>query len=228
MLPSEILVPERAYDIAARFYDAWSWQRFWREHEYPVVRRFLGTHDGRSGRSVLDLGCGTGQYLRNVAPLFTTAVGIDVSDGMLAVARSYPSKAEFHKADLRSLPFPPSSFDAVISCRVMTHLDDTRPAFAEIARVLKPSGIAVVTNIDADHRYGFTRLPTDDADVFTTTVKHTVGELRLAASAAGLLRTGCFFLDLYGKLHEEDERPSWNEDIVGSIAVFGHVADGLA
>ena len=227
MISNDVLAPERAYDLASSRYDAWTWQRFWDDVEFPVVRDIVEAHPKADTPAILDLGCGTGRYLGRLAPSFPTAVGVDISEGMLRVARTNVPKADFLKADLLDACLPDQAFDVVISCRVLTHVEGLRPAFSVIERALAPGGIAVVTNIDADHRYGNTRLPTDRGDVFTTTVKHTSDEMAVAAAACGLKRTRCVFLSVHGDVYEADSRPDWDESVVSSIMVYRRGKSGL-
>jgi SAM-dependent methyltransferase len=215
---TEVLPPSDAYDLAAPYYDAWSWQAFWRKHEFPLIKSEI-TASQNNARELIDLGCGTGHYLGRLAPLFSRSVGVDISVGMLAVASAAQPLVEFHKADLVDLPFGDRTFDVALSCRAMTHLPDPKRAFVEIARVLRAEGIAIVTNIDHGPRFGNTRLPVpDDANVFTTTYKHDPEVLAATALACGLERTRCLYISMYGETKKI--RRAWDEDIVGSVSVF--------
>src|SRR5262245_51288491 len=80
---------ERAYDLAANFYDRWAWQSFWRENEFPIVLSLLLAEAPRC--AVLDVGAGTGAFLSYAAPYLPSQVrlvGIDVSRRMLKHAAS--------------------------------------------------------------------------------------------------------------------------------------------
>ena len=218
MTATKVLLPAEAYDLAAPYYDTWSWQTFWREHELPLIRAEIEAL-GREAGALIDLGCGTGYYLVQLTPSFSRSVGVDISDGMLAVAVASNPRVEFLKADLTDIPFDDGSFDVVLSCRAMTHLSDPRKAISEIARMLRPGGIAIITNIDHGPQFGNTRLPVaDDGVVFTTTFKHTPDDIAAFALACGLERTRCVYLNMYGEPMEW--RSCWGDDIVGSVSVF--------
>jgi malonyl-CoA O-methyltransferase len=73
--------------------------------------------------------------------------GVDFSVGMLEVARSKGGEGvAFVEHNLTEpLPFEAASFDRVISCLVLEHLKEPEPHFAEMRRVLRPGGFAIVT-----------------------------------------------------------------------------------
>jgi SAM-dependent methyltransferase len=183
---------EDAYDLAAPYYDDWKWQEFWHRTEYPLVRSILERfRRGRSqGLDLLDVGCGTGWYIQGLAPLLSAATGIDLSAGMLAIARYRLPGLPLLKEDARSLPFRADRFDAVLCTRVLSHVPDFRPVLREMCRVLVPGGILVVSNVDASHDYEHTRLPVGARRVLADTFKHdrdrildAAGDLRLVATA---------------------------------------------
>lgn len=92
---------------------------------------------------ILDVGCGAGFMLTRLESFFSSAVGIDMSEDALAMARRY-SKADFRVANAENLPFANESFDCVVSTDAFEHIPDDAAAAREIARVLKPGGIMVV------------------------------------------------------------------------------------
>jgi len=107
----------------------------------------------KSGESILDVGCGTGNLAiaakRQVGP--TGAVfGVDASPEMIARARKKARKAAvevtFENALVEKLPFPEATFDVVLSTTMLHHLPDKarRQCLGEIRRVLKPTGRLLV------------------------------------------------------------------------------------
>lgn len=106
-----------------------------------VLRRALG--DRLNGARVLDVGCGTGFTLTKL-PDGVNAVGLDASEHALAHTRRR-SSATLVRGSATSLPFAAETFDAVLCLDVLEHLDDDRAAAAEIQRILRPGGVALVT-----------------------------------------------------------------------------------
>jgi SAM-dependent methyltransferase len=103
------------------------------DEESDALRRMLGPGQGRC----LDIGCGTGVAIPELARLGWTVVGVDVSDEMLSRARAFD--AELHRAPGESLPFADASFDAAVSIWTHTDVEDFRPILDEAARVLRPT-----------------------------------------------------------------------------------------
>lgn len=90
---------------------------------------------------VLDLGSGVGGNLRQIAGKHPV-VGAEIS---FSAARQACRHAPVVVADGARLPFSDAMFGAVVCTEVLEHVDDPRLVFAEMARVLRPGGIAYVT-----------------------------------------------------------------------------------
>jgi SAM-dependent methyltransferase len=93
-------------------------------------------------RRVLDVGCGEGQVSRLAAlgAGVTCVVGVDPTCAQLEVARARGGEVAYVRGDAARLPFPSSSFDAVVACLVFEHIDDAGRAIAEVGRVLEAGG----------------------------------------------------------------------------------------
>jgi ubiquinone/menaquinone biosynthesis C-methylase UbiE len=94
------------------------------------------------GRDVLEVGCGTGLLLRRFAVTARTAIGVDLSPAMVAIARERGLDARV--GDALALPFADESFDLVVSFKVLPHVPSLLRALREVARVLRPGGTAII------------------------------------------------------------------------------------
>jgi SAM-dependent methyltransferase len=96
-----------------------------------------------SADRVLDVGCGTGIVARTAADRVAAqaqVVGLDINDGMLAVARRIAPGVGWQQGDATALPFTDSSFDVVMSQFALMFFSDRITALTEMRRVLKPDG----------------------------------------------------------------------------------------
>lgn len=98
------------------------------------------------GDTVLDIGCGTGQTLIQLAERVGTegqVIGVDIAPLLLDVARWRTGRlcqVKLVKADAQTVALPAESADAVFSRFVVMGLDDPVAAFANFRRILRPSG----------------------------------------------------------------------------------------
>jgi ubiquinone/menaquinone biosynthesis C-methylase UbiE len=102
---------------------------------------------------LLDVGCGTGRLLANVAGRWdgVRLTGIDASAEMIAAAcRQHEGDARFafQHGDASALPLPSESFDVVTSTMSFHHWRDQTGGIREVARVLRPGGVFVLADID--------------------------------------------------------------------------------
>ena len=104
----------------------------------------------KEGNRVLDLGCGWGRVLKPVMDRGADAIGFDISQKMLVLAREHlKKKGQSHvlvRGDGTALPFRENSFDMVYSLLVLQHLSKKNglEVFREINRVLKPDSPAYI------------------------------------------------------------------------------------
>jgi ubiquinone/menaquinone biosynthesis C-methylase UbiE len=158
--------------------------------EEPIVHEALG--DVR-GRSLLDLGCGTGRHALWLATAGARVTALDFSPGMLRQARGKPDAAavRFVVHDLHApLPFAPGRFDIVLSGLVLEHIRDLAHFFGEIRRMLRPGGLAVVSAMHPamllrDSQARFTD-PASGEVVEPGSFPHQLADFVMAAVRAGL------------------------------------------
>jgi SAM-dependent methyltransferase/glycosyltransferase involved in cell wall biosynthesis len=122
------------------------------EHRRYTLESFIFRHaefSGWKGRTVLEVGCGTGTDLLQFLRAGANAFGVDLSSRSVTLAQKRLNLFGFDSgrvvvADAESLPFPKDSFDLVYSWGVLHHTPDTVKALDEIYRVLRPGGEARV------------------------------------------------------------------------------------
>ncbi len=105
------------------------------------------------GHSVLEVGAGTGNFLRHFEPVASRLVAVDVTAGMLAVARREHPQIVPVVADGRRLPFASRSFDLVTSAQALHHVHQPMPFLREMRRVVKPTGSVLIVDQIATERY---------------------------------------------------------------------------
>ncbi|WP_375504896.1 class I SAM-dependent DNA methyltransferase [uncultured Jatrophihabitans sp.] len=134
------------YDAVAEVYAA----RFpSTEPEQPIdlamIDHFLSVLPA-GGAQVLDSGCGTGRMSRYVSDRGCRVRGVDLSPGMIAVARREHADISTQVASITDLPFPDAEFDGVLLWYSVIHIaDEDLPAvFREARRVLRPGGFALI------------------------------------------------------------------------------------
>ena len=110
--------------------------------------------DRQSADLLVDVGCGTGFLTAGLAPLARRVIGIDDSPGMLAVARENMQALGLANVELRpgsvdSLPLEADGADATFANMVLHHAPDPRRMVQEMARVTRPGGRVVITDMDS-------------------------------------------------------------------------------
>lgn len=101
-----------------------------------LLRRLLGAGRGRC----VDLGCGTGRFLRVAADLGWEVTGVDVSADQLRLAAQTAAAAQLVCADAAAVPLEDASFDAAFSTFTHTDVDDFAGLAAEARRLLRRGG----------------------------------------------------------------------------------------
>ena len=111
----------------------------------PLLARFLPLLELAPADTVLDYGCGRGDYIAAIKPLVARTVGADIN---IDVAKGRFPDVEFVKlTDVRT-PFPDASFDKIISVNTIEHIHDFEGFLRELRRILKPGGLVFVTTYD--------------------------------------------------------------------------------
>jgi SAM-dependent methyltransferase len=175
--------------------------------EDSVQREYVGARDLRtflpflephlrSGMDVLDAGCGVGSIALDLAPTVAPGrvVGVDVDGGQIEAAQRSAAErridnAEFRTGSALDLPFEESSFDVVYANAVLMYLREPVHALAEMSRVLRPDGLAAVSDDDlgtivmTPERPELRRGP----ELFERAVAHEGGNTRYSRNLRGLM-----------------------------------------
>lgn len=113
-------------------------------HYHPVILGALGAKRGR----VLDVGCGEGILTRELLPLAGHVTAIDLDPPSVALARQATpgGEIEYLAGDFLTHPFPPASFDAIVSVAALHHMD-AGAALARMRRLLAPGGTLAIVGL---------------------------------------------------------------------------------
>jgi ubiquinone/menaquinone biosynthesis C-methylase UbiE len=155
------------------------------------------------GRRVLDVGCGTGRFVSELARV-AKVWGVDASPGMLEVAKSrVPRSVRLKEARAEQLPFRDAWFERVTYWLVI-HLLDRPAAFREARRVLAPKGRVCIVSFDELHftnywaNRWFPRIQEFDRATFPT-----AAELELELAEAGFASVRLLRIDRHERIDRE-------------------------
>ena len=129
---------QQAYNEWAEVYDTNTNPT--RDLNYKAIRK---ESFGLQGKRILELGCGTGLNTEYLAQNGGHVTGVDLSERMLAKARQRieAKNVSFLTADItKPWDFKNASFDFIVANLVLEHIQDLRPIFNEVFRVLRPGG----------------------------------------------------------------------------------------
>lgn len=108
-----------------------------------------------SGRTVLDLGCGSGYGAARIAKVAGSVHGVDVDEDAVRFASARYVEPNLIYSSISPdtpLPFPDESFDVVLSFQVIEHVNDDLGYLREASRILRKGGIIIVVTPDRKHR----------------------------------------------------------------------------
>jgi SAM-dependent methyltransferase len=131
--------------------DGWSalaaeWSELWGAAAVPAQRALVAASGIEAGTRVLDVGCGSGEFLRLLTGLGAVASGIDPAPGMVAAARTAAPLADVRVGDAENLPWADASFDVVTAVNALQFAEDTVGALEEFARVTVDGGFVAIAN----------------------------------------------------------------------------------
>jgi ubiquinone/menaquinone biosynthesis C-methylase UbiE len=144
----------------------------------------------------LDAACGTGRHAAKLVELGHRVIGVDTTEAMLAVARQKVPAADFRTGRLEALPVDDGSVDLLTCTLALTHVEHLEPVMREFARVLRPGGRAILSDMHpiGTMTGGIAGFPDDDITrgiPYVPNLTHHVSEYIAAFCAAGLSISEC-------------------------------------
>jgi malonyl-CoA O-methyltransferase len=134
----------QSYDVTAEMYE----ERYAEEQQRKYKKALEEVNV--SDKALLDVGCGSGLFFREVAKDALMAVGVDISRKLLfkakEQARAFPN-AFVLQADADYLPFKKGCFDHVFAFTILQNMPKPNESLKELKRVVKPVGRVVVTGL---------------------------------------------------------------------------------
>ncbi|WP_019179591.1 class I SAM-dependent methyltransferase [Microbacterium yannicii] len=124
-------------DVAA------GWAELWGSFAAPAQDELIARCAIGPGTRVLDVGCGSGEFLARLREAGAEPTGAEPAPAMAAAASAH---APVVQADAENLPFEKGRFDVVTAVNALQFADDTTAALREFARVLGPGGRIGVAN----------------------------------------------------------------------------------
>lgn len=145
------------FNQVANQYDQWFKKplgKFIYQQEVDLMMSMLEINESMT---ILDAGCGTGNFTIKLAESGAHVVGIDISEEMIHQAQKKLSNQEtiqFVPMDIYQLEFPDQTFDIVVSMTAFEFIDQAKKAFEELYRVLKPGGQLLIGTITKSGSWG--------------------------------------------------------------------------
>lgn len=132
-------VPAKHYDIGIRKN---LFQRYWHGRRFKEVLKVIKPVNGY----VLDVGCHGGTFTKVILGKVggSKIYGIDISNSAIKEAKNKIPDGDFRVGDVQKLPYNSKFFDAVFCLEVLEHVDSPEKVLAEIKRLLKKDGYAVI------------------------------------------------------------------------------------
>ena len=191
-------------DVKNRLFDKWP-ERYDGWFETPIgalVKRYescllLDLLQPRPAESILDAGCGTGVFTRDIFSAGPCVVGLEISYPMLMRAKrkatGYPFKAV--AGDMLALPFADQVFDKVVSMTALEFIENARGAVRDLFRVTKKGGTIVVTTLNSLSPWAIRRKQKAKKGhhLFKEMIFRSPDEMRTLGTPDGVVKTAIHF-----------------------------------
>jgi SAM-dependent methyltransferase len=159
--------------------------------EQPIVRALI---DALPPGRALDAACGTGRHTKYLAERGHQVIGVDVTTAMLAKARAEIPAVDFRVGDLLALPLETASMDLAVCALALTHFEHLDLPIAELARVLRPGGRLILSDLHPLHSLlGMTAffVAEDGSAAYVRSYAHTHSAYLAAFRSAGVVVEQC-------------------------------------
>lgn len=145
---------------------AHGWAQLWGSFADPARAVIIAAAGIGPGTRVLDVGCGSGEFLRLLSATGAEAIGADPAATMVEIARG--TGVAVVRAGVDELPFAAASFDVATAVNALQFADDTTAALRELARIVRSGGLIAVANWAEGAR--------NDIDVIESAIGQARGE----------------------------------------------------
>jgi SAM-dependent methyltransferase len=125
--------------------DPRAWADLAEPHNKPLFEAVLDAAQVTRGTRLLDVGCGSGLALALADERGAIPAGLDISPGLLEIARERLPRADLREGDMEALPFKDAAYDAVTGVNAFQFAGDPRRALREAARVTRAGGRVVAS-----------------------------------------------------------------------------------
>jgi ubiquinone/menaquinone biosynthesis C-methylase UbiE len=185
------MVDDALFDSKADTYDNWYMTplgAYEDELENALVFKHVGVV---RGKTVLDVGCGTGLYSIRLSEGGADVTAVDISSKMIEMARRKAQVRSqyiwYEQADMAKLPYENRTFDMVVSITALEFAADPLLALMEMARVLRPGGKLVVGVLNNDSPWADARREhaKREASIYGAAHFFSSSDLRLLFHRAG-------------------------------------------
>ncbi len=133
------------------------WERMRQSFFSPQVReKAYAVAGARPGQSAADIGAGSGFIAEGLVQRGLSVIAVDQSEGMLAELRRRLPEVVGQLGGERDLPIPSERVDYAFANMYLHHVEDPAGAIREMARIVKPGGKVVITDLD-EHAFEFLR-----------------------------------------------------------------------
>lgn len=178
---------QQSFDRVARSYKSWRWNEFWRIHEAPLVHEWI--RHLKPGLGV-DVGAGLGPYRGYALRHRHRYIALDLSRQMLLESlreskgsRRFPAA----QADVTKIPVQSATIDWLLITRVLSTIENPALVLEECARILKPRGQVLITDIHPEHPYEAVSIPVGKKVIRIPAYKHAVERLIRSILATNVL-----------------------------------------